>query len=91
MLGAGETMDRLLILHFNDVYEIESRDKEPVGGAARFTTLLKSYEERHPLILFSGDAFNPSMMSTVTKGEQMVPCLNEMGIHTACMGNHDFE
>ncbi|KZR97706.1 Uncharacterized protein APZ42_007268 [Daphnia magna] len=50
----------LTILHFNDVYNIESVDKEPVGGAARFSTALKSFSHLHPLILFSGDVFAPS-------------------------------
>jgi hypothetical protein len=80
--------DSIVILHFNDVYNIEPRDKEPVGGASRFTTQLRNVGGRDALILFSGDAFNPSMMSTVLKGKQMVPCLNEMNIHTAVLGNH---
>ena len=55
----------LTILHFNDVYNIEARDKEPVGGAARFTTLIKSKAHLNPLVLFSGDAFNPSISKTL--------------------------
>ena len=39
-------------------------------------------------MLFSGDAFNPSAMSTITKGKHMVPVLNDLGTHVACMGNH---
>ena len=50
----------LTILHFNDVYNIESREKEPVGGAARFATKLASYRHLNPLIVFSGDCLNPS-------------------------------
>ena len=42
-------------------------------------------------MLFSGDAFSPSLMSTVTKGAQMVPVLNSLNINTACIGNHDFD
>jgi len=42
-------------------------------------------------VLFSGDAFNPSLLSTVTKGKQMVPILNSFNINTACVGNHDFD
>ena len=34
----------------------------------------------NPLVLFSGDCFNPSLMSTMTHGKQMVPILNEMGV-----------
>jgi 5'-nucleotidase len=50
----------LTILHFNDVYNVESADKEPVGGAARFCTALKSFSHLNPLVLFSGDVLAPS-------------------------------
>ena len=53
-------MSTLTIVHFNDVYNIEERDKEPVGGAARFKTRLDTLEDLKPLVLFSGDALNPS-------------------------------
>ena len=48
------------ILHFNDCYNIESQKSEPVGGAARFKTVLKSFEFLEPLVLFSGDIVSPS-------------------------------
>ena len=51
---------QLTILHFNDVYNIEPRDKEPVGGAARFATKVASLRYLNPLIVFSGDCLNPS-------------------------------
>ncbi|GMH75889.1 hypothetical protein TL16_g06902 [Triparma laevis f. inornata] len=86
------------IVHFNDVYDIEGRSQSPQGGAARFVSKVKEiYEEvesasgTQPLVLFSGDAFNPSLMSTITKGKQMVPVLNSSKIDVACMGNHDFD
>ena len=54
--------EKLTLLHFNDVYNVEGRDKqEPVGGAARMRTAFKQYSEKNPLILFSGDAFAPSI------------------------------
>ena len=80
---------RFTILHFNDVYEIESRRQNPVGGVARFIRRLKDAPEG--LVLFSGDALAPSIMSTVTKGEHMIKFLNMMNIKAACMGNHDFD
>lgn len=82
---------RLLIAHFNDVYNIESGSREPVGGAARFAWKLNSLKEENPLILFSGDCFNPSLMSTVTRGKHMVAILNALGTHVACLGNHDLD
>ncbi|XP_050673104.1 snake venom 5'-nucleotidase isoform X2 [Leptidea sinapis] len=84
--------DDVLIIHFNDVYNIEqTTSTEPVGGALRFSTAVKALHHLNPLVLFSGDAFSPSMLSTFTKGEQMVPVLNEIGTHCAVFGNHDFD
>ncbi|CAD7014715.1 uncharacterized protein LOC101459616 isoform X1 [Ceratitis capitata] len=82
----------LTILHYNDVYNIEPNcGKEPVGGAARFCTAIKSFAHLNPLILFSGDIFSPSMLSTFTQGEQMIPVLSKTGTHCAVFGNHDFD
>ena len=54
--------EKLTLIHFNDVYNVDSRDKqEPVGGAARMRTAIKQYADRNPLILFSGDCFAPSI------------------------------
>ncbi|KAK7868782.1 hypothetical protein R5R35_003628 [Gryllus longicercus] len=89
--GGAMGSNVITILHFNDVYNVESRATEPVGGAARFCTAFKSFSHLNPLILFSGDVFSPSMLSTFTKGEQMIPILNELGTHCAVFGNHDFD
>jgi len=88
--------EELTIIHFNDVYDIFPSDTEPVGGAARFTRLVKEYSNAShssspPLILFSGDCLNPSTLSAFTKGEHMVPILNHIGVHVASLGNHDFD
>ena len=104
-----EKANSLTIIHFNDVYNIEPRDKEPVGGAARFKTKINELAWKNPLVLFSGDALSPSQsmcgdfndrnylthvlcitVSSVTKGEQMVPVLNALNVNTAVFGNHDF-
>jgi len=75
----------LRILHFNDVYHIESRyliclallidsSRDPVGGAARFVSVQNEYRDKDRfkgqvdlLTFFSGDAFNPSIESSITK------------------------
>lgn len=58
----GTKSNHLVVLHFNDVYNVEARPApEPVGGATRFSTAVKSFQQLNPLILFSGDAFSPSM------------------------------
>lgn len=81
----------ITILHFNDCYNVEAQPREPVGGAARFSYAIKSFSDENPLILFSGDIFAPSIMSTFTKGEQMIPVLNAFNVHCAVFGNHDFD
>lgn len=52
---------------------------------------VKALQAERPLVVFSGDAFNPSMLSTLTLGTQMPPILNEIGVHVAAIGNHDFD
>ncbi|KAI9230873.1 MAG: Metallo-dependent phosphatase-like protein [Piptocephalis tieghemiana] len=84
----------LEFLHFNDVYHLVEQSSEPRGGFARFYTEVKRRRNQQgtkPLILFSGDCFNPSIESSVTKGKHMIPPLNLLGIDVACYGNHDFD
>ncbi|PGG95280.1 hypothetical protein AJ79_10146 [Helicocarpus griseus UAMH5409] len=88
----------LRLLHYNDVYHVEAGSAEPIGGTPRFQSLVNYYRS-HPrfagqpplLTFFSGDAFNPSLESSVTKGRHMVPFLNQAGTNVACVGNHDLD
>ena len=64
-------------VHFNDVYNVESRGVEPVGGAARFLTAVRSAtSDTQPLILFSGDIFAPSI-SKLVSCEQKSPKISQ--------------
>jgi 5'-nucleotidase len=74
--GAPGGSPNLRFLHYNDVYHVEAGSAEPVGGYARFQTLInyyrndKKYEgQSNVLTFFSGDAFNPSIESSITKGQ----------------------
>ena len=73
--GTHEGPPDLRILHYNDVYHVDPSSAEPVGGVARFMPLMEHYRDREKfkgqpdlITLFSGDAFNPSLESSVTKG-----------------------
>ncbi|KAJ5929925.1 hypothetical protein N7466_005418 [Penicillium verhagenii] len=88
----------LRLIHYNDVYHIEPGSAEPIGGVARFQSLVDYYRHDQKYIgfpnlmtFFSGDAFNPSLESSVTKGRHMVPFLNNIGTDVACLGNHDLD
>lgn len=70
-----------------------SGSAEPVGGVPRFQYQATHYRsgseyEGQPKLLtfFSGDAYNPSLESSVTKGSHMVPILNQLGTDAACVG-----
>ncbi|CEP09935.1 hypothetical protein [Parasitella parasitica] len=89
-------MTRIELLHFNDVYNVIPSKEEPVGGASRFVGRIKqilaaSTAPDTPVVLFSGDAFNPSLEGTITRGAHMPEVLNECYISAACVGNHDFD
>ncbi|KAL4891146.1 Metallo-dependent phosphatase-like protein [Aspergillus ambiguus] len=88
----------LRLIHYNDVYHVEPGSAEPVGGVPRFQSVVNYYRsasrfagQPDVLTFFSGDAFNPSLESTVTKGRHMVPFLNKAGTDVACLGNHDLD
>ncbi|XP_065211905.1 trifunctional nucleotide phosphoesterase protein YfkN isoform X2 [Planococcus citri] len=91
MSTSASTCSSITILHFNDVYNVEPREADPAGGASKFSHAVKSFSSLNPLVLFSGDIFSPSLLSTFTKGEQMSQILNEVGTHCAVFGNHDFD
>ena len=70
-------MSFIEILHFNDVYDIEERSQQMkendqtvniTPGAARFVTAMEQHGSGHKLVLFSGDLFAPSNLSTFFKG-----------------------
>lgn len=80
------------------MYHVEAGSREPVGGIARFKTVCKYYQhdasvEGQPeaITFFSGDAFNPSLESSVTKGKHMLGALNAVETKVACLGNHDLD
>lgn len=82
---------KLTLLHINDVYEISPR--RGIGGLAELMTLLR--EERagaeNHITTLGGDLISPSVMSGLTKGEQMIVLMNAIGIDYAGFGNHEFD
>ena len=90
--GADSPPD-LRLLHYNDVYHLQESSSHPCGGVSRFQTVCNYYRndpsfKGQPKLLtfFSGDAYNPSLESSVTKGRHMVPILNAIGTDVACVG-----
>ena len=67
-------MDRISLFHVNDVY---NADKSPkFVHAWKEACRAEEDAQRIPLKFFSGDAWSPSIMTTIVRGKQMVPVLN---------------
>ncbi|KAL7533326.1 hypothetical protein ACHAXR_005170 [Thalassiosira sp. AJA248-18] len=88
------TISNTTFIHFNDVYNVEKAPPFVTSHKNTRTELTSSNEDssgRNVITVFSGDAFSPSIMSTILRGKQMVPALNAIGIDVACLGNHDLD
>lgn len=90
--GKGSAEEATLtFLQFNDVYDISPKDG--VGGFAALMTALK--QERllapHSVTIVSGDFLSPSLLSSITKGKQMIALFNAVGVDMVGFGNHEFD
>ena len=74
--------NKINILHFNDVYELDMLN--------HFVYNFKKHDKGH-LKLFSGDVFSPSIASNFFKGQQFIKPLNQLNVDVACVGNHDLD
>ncbi len=59
------------------------------AGAARFVTAMEQHGSQSKLVLFSGDLFCPSNLSTFFKGSQIIEVFNRLNVKVTCLGNHD--
>lgn len=92
---------RFTILQLNDVYKVEGLEHMRVGGLARARALRRSLEAdgRKVLVLHSGDALGPSVMSKFLRAAPMIRCLNLLDGDASAFdplfvftpGNHEFD
>lgn len=67
-------MDSITFFHLNDVYNADRSAK--FVSKWRQSQLEEENMGRSCLSFFSGDAWSPSIMTTIVRGKQMVPVLN---------------
>ena len=67
--GSHDGPPDLRLLHYNDVYHVDASSAEPVGGVARFQTLVNYYRhdtkyegQSELLTFFSGELLNGMSM-----------------------------
>ncbi|MBQ6297691.1 MAG: bifunctional metallophosphatase/5'-nucleotidase [Selenomonadaceae bacterium] len=84
----------LVIFHTNDMHS-RIQDTDDSGhslGLAEMAAAVKTVKVKNPSTLWldAGDTFHGMPMITISKGESLVPLLNEAGIDAMTAGNHDF-
>ena len=62
-----------------------------MAGAARFVEAFKQYRSKEKLVLFSGDLFFPSNLSTFYAGAQIIEPFNRLNVDVSCLGNHELD
>ena len=89
---ADETATLRFILT-GDLYELPA-DKGR-GGYAKLASVVKIYkkklEEKHSIFVHAGDAYSPSLLSTMDKGKSTVDMLNAVGVDYMVLGNHEWD
>jgi len=91
--------DEIIILQFNDVYELLPLEMGRYGGLARVATLRDQLKQESPhlLTVLSGDFLSPSAIGTSklngkrVSGAHMVDVLNHVGVSHVTFGNHEFD
>src|SRR5258708_21526851 len=78
-------------LHVNDVYEIAPA--RGWGGFAPLMTLLKQERAQSPnsVTTLGGDLISPSLMSGLTKGQQIIELMKAVGLTLAILGSPRFD
>ena len=84
----------LIIFHTNDMHaRVQTTDDSGQSiGLAAMAAAVKEVKSKNPATLWldAGDTFHGMPMITISKGENMIPLLNEAGIDAMSAGNHDF-
>lgn len=66
-------------------------DWEILAGVGRFKTAFDCYGSKEKLVIFSGDLFFPSLLSTRFEGEQMIMPFEQLNVDINCLGNHELD
>ena len=84
----------LVIFHTNDMHSrIQSVDDNKNSiGLSELAAAVKKVKSKNPATLWfdAGDTFHGMPIITISRGENLVPLLNEAGLDAMTAGNHDF-
>ena len=63
------------------------------GGYAKLASVVRQEKvgEEHSYFVHAGDAYSPSLLSTLDKGKSTVDMLNAVGVDYMVLGNHEWD
>lgn len=84
----------MIIFHTNDMHS-RIQDTDDGGRSidlAKMAAAVKAVKAKNPATLWldAGDTFHGMPLITISRGENLVPLLNEAGLDAMTAGNHDF-
>ena len=74
-----------------DHYELSPQKGR--GGYAKLASVVRQEKvgEKHSYFVHAGDAYSPSLLSTLDKGKSTVEMLNAVGVDYMVLGNHEWD
>ena len=87
---ADETATVRFILT-GDHYELQPQKGR--GGYAKLASVVRQEKvgEKHSYFVHAGDAYSPSLLSSMDKGKSTVDMLNDVGVDFMVLGNHEWD
>lgn len=86
--------EELIIFHTNDMHaRVQNSDDSGQSiGLAEISAAVKAVKAKNPATLWldAGDTIHGMPIITISRGENMIPLLNEAGLDAMTAGNHDF-
>ena len=91
LTAMADEKETLRIILTGDLYELPP-DKGR-GGYAKLASVVQQEKagSKHSIFVHVGDAYSPSLLSTMDKGKSAVEMLNAVGVDYMVLGNHEWD
>ena len=91
LTSMADEKETLRIILTGDLYELPA-DKGR-GGYAKLASVVQQEKagSKHSIFVHVGDAYSPSLLSTMDKGKSAVEMLNAVGVDYMVLGNHEWD
>ena len=91
MSALADQKETIRFILTGDHYELPP--KKSRGGYAKLSSVARQEKVgvKHSYLVHSGDAYSPSLLSSMDKGKSTVEMLNAVGVDYMVLGNHEWD